>query len=78
MKDLYIWNPQQCEKNWKSAFENNFFQGNKLFFKNFYFNNWCKNEYNYNNEKICSQFGILISKTQSILICTETNRQRGS
>ena len=56
-------NPQQCVKNWKSAFEN-FFYGKELIFKNFYFTKMCKSEIKNNNKAICSR----LSETVSIKI----------
>ena len=40
--------------------EQNFFQGKEFFFKNFYLDKRCKNEFGANNENISNQFGSTV------------------
>ena len=55
-------NPQQCLKNGKSAIEKNFFQRKESVLKNFDLKNWCENEIEDNNEKICTRLSKTVSK----------------
>ena len=72
-------NPQQCLKNGKSAIEKNFFQRKESVFKNFDPKNWCANEIEDNNEKICTRLSDTVSKKSILrpMVFAETARHGG-